>query len=533
MPARLGHGSRPGDDGEEGHADRSLRRAPAHRRESRSLGRQLRADELRRRRGDGRTRPRRARLRLREEIRLAHQAGDLGARPELQPRCVAGVVRRQAAWRLRQFRQVRRPRLRSGHRRDRRRPRGQGPRREESAVPPARLGDFPPALLGLPDPDHPLRQLRLGAGARRPTARHPSRGLRARRRRQSAGQARRFPQLQLPQVWQARPARDRHDGHLRRFVVVLRALRRRCRDTREERQDGRRRHTVLDAGRPVHRRHRARDPAPALFALLDQGDARRRAGQAGRARGTICESPDAGHGAQPHLQPAHRQGRHRVLRARGSRSRARRVRTRDRRHAQGRRFAGRLRRRRHHVEVETQRRRSAGADRNLRRRHRALLHDVRESAGADPRMVGLGRRGRLPLLEARLVFRPCAEVASVDGRGWRTAAGNPLAAQAGQLRPRQAAAQHRRIKLHEDVERLGKGARRPACARVFRHPAARALPDRPAHRPCAVDRAGLRPRHPAGRLARAARRSAGAGRGRACAAGQRQAARQSQGQSRR
>ena len=33
---------------------------------------------------------------------------------------------------------------------------------------------------------------------------------------------------------------------------------------------------LLAAGRPVHRRHRARDPAPAVFALLDPGDARHR-----------------------------------------------------------------------------------------------------------------------------------------------------------------------------------------------------------------------------------------------------------------
>ena len=41
------------DDGKEGHADRHLRHPPADRRASRSLGRQLRADELRRWRGDG------------------------------------------------------------------------------------------------------------------------------------------------------------------------------------------------------------------------------------------------------------------------------------------------------------------------------------------------------------------------------------------------------------------------------------------------------------------------------------------------
>ena len=72
--------------------------------------------------------------------------------------------------RLRQFRQVRRPRLPGAVDAIARRPRRQGPRREEGAVPPARLGHLAPALLGLPDPDHPLRQLRRRAGARRPAA---------------------------------------------------------------------------------------------------------------------------------------------------------------------------------------------------------------------------------------------------------------------------------------------------------------------------------------------------------------------------
>ncbi len=53
MQARLGDGSRHGDHGKEGHADRHLRHPSADRRQGRGLGRQLRADELRRRRGDG------------------------------------------------------------------------------------------------------------------------------------------------------------------------------------------------------------------------------------------------------------------------------------------------------------------------------------------------------------------------------------------------------------------------------------------------------------------------------------------------
>ena len=40
---------------------------------------------------------------------------------------------------------------------------------------------------------------------------------------------------------------------------------------------------LLDADGPVHRRHRARGPAPAVRALLDQGDARPRPGEVRRA----------------------------------------------------------------------------------------------------------------------------------------------------------------------------------------------------------------------------------------------------------
>jgi hypothetical protein len=65
-----------------------------------------------------------------------------------------------------------------------------------------------------------------------------------------------------------------------------------------------------------------------------------------------------------------------------------------RRHQQGRRPAGGLRRRRHHVEVQAQRRRSAGADRNLRRRYRALLHDVRLARRSRP------WNGRIPASRA-------------------------------------------------------------------------------------------------------------------------------------
>ena len=49
------------------------------------------------------------------------------------------------------------------------------------------------------------------------------------------------------------------------------------------------------------------------------------------------------------------------------------------------------------VQVRGQRCRPGGADRALRRRHRAALHDVRIPAGADARVVRRGRAGRLAL----------------------------------------------------------------------------------------------------------------------------------------
>ena len=64
------------------------------------------------------------------------------------------------------------------------------------------------------------------------------------------------------------PARDRHDGHLRRLVLVLPALLRRPQRPGALGSRGAR---PLDARRPVHRRRRARDPAPDVRALLHEG----------------------------------------------------------------------------------------------------------------------------------------------------------------------------------------------------------------------------------------------------------------------
>ena len=155
--------------------------ASAHRRADRRLGRQLRADGLRRRRRDGRAGARRARLRVRAEVRPAIMQVIARRRRALRLRALAGLVRRQGARRHHQLRHLQRPALQGRGRRGGARARAQGPGREEDHLAPARLGHQPPALLGHADPDHPLRRARRGAGAREGPAGGAAGGLRARR----------------------------------------------------------------------------------------------------------------------------------------------------------------------------------------------------------------------------------------------------------------------------------------------------------------------------------------------------------------
>ena len=76
-----------------------------------------------------------------------------------------------------------------------------------------------------------------------------------------------------------------------------------------------------------------------------------------------------------------------------------------RRAPEARRHAGRVRRRRHDVEVQEQRRRPAGPDRPVRRRHGAAVRDVRVAAGADARVERRRRRRRAPLPAAPVGLR--------------------------------------------------------------------------------------------------------------------------------
>ena len=266
--------------------------------------------------------------------------------------------------------------------------------RAQGAVPPARLADLAPALLGLPDPGHPLRLLRRGAGAGSAAAGRTADRRHLRQAGQSARPSSDLEACRLPAMRQAGAARHRHDGHVRRFVLVFRPLHRSVeRDGADDALsvvDG---DEGLAAGQPVYRRHRARDPAPALFALLrprHEGDR-----PSEQRRGAVRGPVHAGHGRARDLQGPGRLGDARRGQGRGFR-----------RLAQGvpafRRHADRDRLDREDVEVEEERRRPRRHHRQLRRRHGALVHALRFAARARRDLDRGRRRGRAPLRAAPL-----------------------------------------------------------------------------------------------------------------------------------
>ena len=196
----------------------------------------------------------------------------------------------------------------------------------------------------------------------------------------------RVAQDHLPAVRRPGRARDRHLRHLHGVELVLRAL-----HLAGRQRHGRCARQPLAAGRPVHRRHRARDPAPAVFPLLSQAPARRRAWCTATSRRPTCcarawSSPRPSIATTP------------MARRSGSIP-ADVVIERDERGAHHRRArdcrwpAGADRRHREDVEVEEQRRRPAGDGRQVRRRHRAPVLDVRRAAGTVAGMERSRRRG--------------------------------------------------------------------------------------------------------------------------------------------
>ena len=105
----------------------------------------------------------------------------------------------------------------------------------------------------------------------RPARRPPRRRRVPPHRRVAADLPRGLPQHDLPDVRQARQARDRHDGHLHVLVLVPDALHR---PPQQRAPVLARAGPQVAARRPVHRRRRARRHAPALHALLHEGRAR-------------------------------------------------------------------------------------------------------------------------------------------------------------------------------------------------------------------------------------------------------------------
>ncbi len=159
-----------GRGGEGRRLHRPVRGQPVHGRAGADLGRQLRARRVRHRRGDGRAGARRARLRVRAQVRAA-DSGRRSAR-----RCRGAVRRQPHRGRLqrrhhRELGAVGRPAVRRGASEDDRRGPGTRHRRGHRAVPPEGLGHLAAALLGHADPDGLLRERRRAAGPRRPAAR--------------------------------------------------------------------------------------------------------------------------------------------------------------------------------------------------------------------------------------------------------------------------------------------------------------------------------------------------------------------------
>ena len=128
-------------------------------------------------------------------------------------------------------------------------------------LPAARLGHFAAALLGLSDPGDPLRQMRRGAGAGKRSAGDLARRRQLRPAGQSARSSSDLEERHLPAMRRRGAARNRHHGHLRRLVLVFRALHRSVDQDRADRHADRQ---CVDAGRSIYRRHRARDLASAL-----------------------------------------------------------------------------------------------------------------------------------------------------------------------------------------------------------------------------------------------------------------------------
>ncbi len=277
--------------GEDGRVDRCRRDQPGQRRADPDLDRRLRPGHLRDGRDHGGSGPRRARLRLRRALRPADPASRCRPGHRRRRRVVRRLPRSRRRRNPRQLGPIRWPAGGRGRQGDRRGPGRTRAGQADGHVPPPRLAGQPPAVLGRTDPGHLLRTGRDRAGARGGAAGSPARHRRlSRQRREPPRPGRGLRQRHVPALRWGGPPRDRYDGHLRRFVLVLVSLP----VTREGRRgvrSGARR--TVDAGGPVHGRVGARGHAPVVRPRVHEDDAgRRRAGPGRTLQATLQPGAD-------------------------------------------------------------------------------------------------------------------------------------------------------------------------------------------------------------------------------------------------